>query len=406
MIGDEMPFAPENQPVRAALQYPESLLFFIFACLLLQQQVLIFTSLFFSSTLTFLRSFFAGYDFYDFYTAAGDWLRRANPYLRSRFCTPPPSLLVGLTFHWMKFGTAHFIFATVNVGLILVSLVLLARRLRLSTVACYLVAGIALLYYPVFFLVERGNLDALMLACIVFAVISRHDWVRAILIGLSSVLKLYGILLFVPLARESRWKTMAAALIAMGIFILPFLHLIVPFGHSIFARSSEIRGVENISPASIFFWSLGKTWIGKIVYLSFWGGTLWLAQHREKRRWDDIHLLYYLPWMAAMPFLVFPYTGVLLLPVLICRVQRSESSLDACVRNDRGNISDKLFVVGFLLVGMQSYTWTEYFGRLVHSRDLFYALNSSGMFLILLSMSVFSRGQFNATSLQVGDGKI
>ena len=366
----------------------ESILRFIFVALFLQLQVIIFSSLMLSTGPAFVEKHFSGFDFYDFYTASGEWIRGINPYLRRRFCTPPPSLLVGLSLHWAGFRAGHLLFAVINLALILTSVWVVARRLSLSNAARYWMAGITLLYYPVLFLVERGNLDGLMLACLVFAAISDRPWLRAALIGLSAGLKLYSILLLVPLARERRWRAVAGILLLLALLLLPFIHLLAPFGTAILNRGTEMTGTENLSPA-VILGGLAKTWIGKSIFLLFWAGTFLAAVTHEQEKYAGRLILPYLPWMVAFPMQVYPYTGILLLPVLAWRVRQIDGGSGAGVIGERRIcLADMLFFLGFLFVGVQAPALTQYYRWLVYSHRFFHAFNYLGMILILIGTSL------------------
>lgn len=327
----------------------------------------------------FVKGYFFGFDFLDFFRAANDWAHGINPYLRPRFFTPPPSLLVGVAFQRIGFSVGRYAFAALNVTLVAASVVAVGRWLRLSLAAQFLLVGIALLYAPTFFLVDRGNLDGLMLACVAWAVTTRRAWLRGALIGFSAGLKLYSALLVVPMLRARRWKTLAVAGVAAVVLLLPFWALLVPFGHALVGRGTVLFGTENISPAAILG-SFGRTLPGKMIFAGFWLGTLVVAMMRERETLVERRMLAYLPWMAAFPLQVYPYTGVLLLPVLAWRMFE--------IRGWRWNVGDKVFVLGFLLVGVHQQALTQYFQWLVQSHRFFPMMNSIGMILVLVAMSL------------------
>lgn len=82
----------------------ELLLRSIYIAFFLQLLVIVYGSLLGSSGPSLVHKYIFGLDFFDFYNASTDWMHGINPYIRVRFVTPPPSILVGLFLHWAGFG--------------------------------------------------------------------------------------------------------------------------------------------------------------------------------------------------------------------------------------------------------------------------------------------------------------
>ena len=116
----------------------------------------------------FVQRFFFGLDYYDFYLGASDLFHHLDPYLRGRIYTPPSSILVGLLLSWLPFKWAAGTYLVLNVGSIFASIKVLARQFGLSRQNEFALLGITAAFYPVYFVVERGNLDGIMLALLVF----------------------------------------------------------------------------------------------------------------------------------------------------------------------------------------------------------------------------------------------
>ena len=259
--------------------------------------------------------------------------------------------------------------------------------------------AIALLDYPVMFLVERGNIDGLVLSCLAFAVVTSRPWLRGGLISLSAGLKVYGILLLVPFVWQRQWKMAAGILLGLILLLLPFAHLVAPFGKTLLVRGTELKWTENLSPSLIFLEVSKKMnfpkiylWTIKAMYLVFWAGTLLLALLKERENGTENLVLPYLPWMVAFPMQVFPYTGVLLLPVLAWKMRQLDDRMAAQPNSEPLlKLPDKLFLAGFLLVGVQAWAMSQCFGWFVDSRLFFPALNSFGMLLILVGMAFQQR---------------
>lgn len=325
----------------------------------------------------FVQRFFFGLDFADFYRAGSDWLHGINPYLRVRFFTPPPSLLVGTVFAWIPFGVAKFVFFILNLGIILLSVRACARKLGLSNRCRDYLTGIALLFYPVYFLVERGNLEGLVLGCLCWAYCTENETVRGVLVGLAGGLKLYPLLLVAPSVSKRDWRFRLTALVTFSLLMVAFYPLLHSFVSSVLRRGSIYQQWENISPAGIIV-AFGGLIVGKWLYVTCWAGTFLLMRRRMKEsEEEDRTILLFLPWMVAFPAQVFPYGGVLLLPVLAWKLSKIEES---GVR-----LQDKVFLFGFLLLGIQAWALTYYFPNM---GSVFHLANSLGMVLILCSLAM------------------
>jgi Glycosyltransferase family 87 len=364
----------------------------IFYILLAQLVILTIWSLPAQAGPVFIQHAF-GLDYNDFHLAAADWITHLNPYLRARFVTPPPSIFAGLLLLWLPAGFAAFLFFVLNLVLIVYSVRACANRLGLSSVSIHYLSWITLLFYPVYLLIERGNIDGLVLGCLSLAICTRSKTLRAALVALAIGLKLYPALLLVAALRLRQWKFVLGVLIALFLLFLPFLSLIVPFIHSVTARGEFLKSIDNISPASIFV-AVAGLHIGEWLYLIFWTVTLALMAYRHTTFAADsglLPLIPFFPWMVSFPLQVYPYSGVLLLPVLTWKLSGIQSR--------KPSLSDNLLINGFLLVGVQATAFTFYLQR-VSANDashaiahpFFHLLNSLGMCLILISLVIAKPG--------------
>ena len=166
--------------------------------------------------------FFLGNDFADLYDAAGYFVSGRSPYLNANFITPPPSLYLPVLLHHLSFWSALIVFRTIGFILVVAAILWLCRELHLNLLNSALMIAIALTYGPFYTVLVGGNLDALMLAFLVFAC-ARKVAVRGIFLGLSIGTKLYSLLLIPVLLLRRRWKEAFWALGALAALLLPFL---------------------------------------------------------------------------------------------------------------------------------------------------------------------------------------
>jgi hypothetical protein len=350
-----------------------------FIALFIQLLLVLFASLISRKPLLLVQKLGTQIDFLDFYTATADWQHGINPYLRSRFVTPPPSLLVGLPFQHFSIGFAANVFFLANIAVITASLWGIYRHFKLTKDEGRLLFGIASIYYPVIFLVERGNLDGIMLGLMLLFVFARNSIAKTVGLSLSVTLKVYSLLLATPLIWARKWKQVSMFLTLVLLLSLPFHGLIWQYMHSQIVRSTQIALFENLSPADLFGGNAHRIPV-ILLYGFLWLSSYCCMLYRHRESPLSVQLIYSFPWMMAMPLQVFPYTGVLMLPVLVLKSQEITA-------NGLLSYRDRIFLIGFFLVGFQQTAMTEYFQWLTHSHRLFGWFNSMGTTLVLCALA-------------------
>lgn len=360
-----------------------SILGFVATAFFVQMQFLLYTALCREEGPRIADKQPFGLDFYDFPVAGGDWMAGRNPYLNVRFNKPPVTLLLGAALHPLGIPLATLVFFFANIAIVTAALWWIGRRLGLGRGERWLLLAIGSMYYPFHFLVQRGNLDGLMLGLTAVFLCSENRVLRVVALALSINLKVYTALLLVVLAMR-RWREAAFAAVVSTLMVLPFAHLVW-----ISIRMIRIRGVllatnENLSPGG-FLARVGLHHPGlRTAYSLAWlASYCWMMYRRRGQSLTTLAVVS-LAWMVALPATVISYTGVMLLPVLVLRAR--EMALAAKL-----SWVDKLFLVGFLLTGTQQYALFEYFGAVVHSHALFPGFNYLGTTLLLISL-VASRG--------------
>jgi Glycosyltransferase family 87 len=378
----------EHDAVPATRVSTEVILRWVFIALFLQLQTLVFASLISQTPVHFVQKIRVQVDFQDFYQAAIDWAHGANPYLRldqfqyHRFNKPAPILWIILPLTRFSEPTAAHIFYAANLLAIAIALWGICRYFELSRSESLFLVGVGSMFFPLIFVAERGNLDGLMLMLVVLALMLKNPIAKGFVLGLSVALKLYTAMLAVPLAVNRRWKQTTTTFVVCAALFLSVFPLFASFLRTQMARSAEAYLVENISPAALatIFGSYAESRGFKLTYLAIWLLSYLCMLVRHRRSSLDIQTIYSLPWMMAMPFLVLPYTGVLLLPVLALTSREIAA---------RGLLTlyDYLFLGGFLLVGVQPLAMTDYFMWLTHSHRFFYALNPLGTAFVIGSIA-------------------
>jgi hypothetical protein len=229
----------------------------IFGALVAQQAFLSFLALLLHRDLDYWPGGLFGVDFRDFFTAARDIVTGAPPYARDRFFTPPVSGLVALPF--LPFGpsAAPYAFFIANLAMVLTALALTARRFSLrSPTEIALLAGIFGLYCPSYFLLQRGNLDGVVMLCVALAIWSvGRAWASAFVI-LGASIKIYPAVLLAWFATARRWRALWVAGLMALICVAVVWPLWPAFSHSIVSRSARWEVAEN---SSLFNFAIGLT---------------------------------------------------------------------------------------------------------------------------------------------------
>ena len=375
----------------------ESVLFYVFYALFAQLLFILFVSLITGLTPAFVEKIRIQLDFFGFVTATSDWLHGVNPYMNIRFVTPPPSLLVALPFQILSDGLGCILFLFIDLFIVVMSIESICRYCKMTQRESNIFLGIAFIYFPVLFLLERGNLDGIMLGLILISIFAKNRLLKDIALSLSIGFKVYSILLLAPLMLARLWKRVIAVFLLLALLMLPFHSVLWSFVLSQTRRSAQMLGAENICPIGILspinvttaqqHYALSHA--VTLVYLAFWLVTYAIMLFRNRESDLTVKAVYSLAWMLAMPLQVFPYTGVLLLPILALKSREMA---------ERGliTIPNRLFLMGFCVVGFQQTAFSSYFGYPImtslfpHAVRFFDSINPLGTALVIVSLVLSS----------------
>jgi len=371
----------------------ESVLLFVFTALFAQLLFILFVSLITGLAPAFVQRWGFQSDFYGFFIATSDWLHGVDPYLNIRFVTPPPSLLAALPLQFFSNGIGRIFFLFIDLAIVATSLSSICRCFQMTRRESHLLFGIASMYFPVIFLLERGNLDGIMLGLILVSVFAKNRFTRELTLSLSIGFKVFSILLLAPLLLARLWKRVMAVLLLLALLMLPFHSLIWNFVISQTRRSAELLGAENICPIGMLS-PINVTDVAQryalsravtLVYLALWVASYAFMLFRNRDSGLTVKAVYSLAWMLAMPLQVFPYTGVLLLPLLALKSREMAERGYAAV-------PDHLFLIGFCLVGFQQTAFSSYF-HFPYAVRFFDALNPLGTALVIGSLVLQTSNQ-------------
>ncbi len=382
----------------------ESVLLCVFIALFVQLLFILFVSLITGLAPAFVEKKVFLVDFGSFYSFTENWLRGADPYTSPRMFTPPPSLLVALPLQFISSGFGRIVFLLINIAIVAASLAGICYWFKMTRRASLLLFGIASIYFPVIFLLERGNLDGIMLGLILVSIFAKNRFIKELALSLSIGIKVYSILLLVPLMMARRWKRVMAVLLLLALLMLSFYSLFWSFIDAQTKRSALLVGAENICPIGMFspisvthanqHYALSH--VVTLTYMTFWIASYAFMLFRNRDSDLKVKALYSLAWMLAMPLMVYPYTGVLLLPLMALKCREMA---------ERGfiTIPDRLFLIGFCLVGFQQTAFSSYFqfplaaNLFPYAIRLFDAINPLGTALVIGSLMLQASNQNTRT---------
>lgn len=323
------------------------------------------------------REFYDGYDFAFFHSAAVAWRSGHNPYQVYGFVTPPPSLIIPSLLAGLSEARATFLFLCLNMALVPLSLWWYGSVLGLRVRERVLLMVTASLFISTQECIRGGNMDGLMFALLVSAFSVRRRLTGSLPLAASVVIKLYSII-YLPVAlRRRQWAFSALTIATVLLLLLPFHHLWPSAIHALVSRNARYLFL-SISPATIVFsLSGGASRVGNVICLTFWASTFLVALCRDEEKSLSPHTLArYVPWMLALPSLVFSYVGVLALAVL--------ASLLATASRRPLRKAEYCCFTGFLLLGIHTAHVTNLLPLPYDTYHLAGLVQSAGVILMIV----------------------
>jgi hypothetical protein len=285
-----------------------------------------------------------GYDFRDFHWAGRYFLKGTDPWQWERFVTPPLSLYVILPFSFMPAKLAAQIFFFVNFICLLCGAYLYSSVFVLKGRHVHwggLVLFITILFsYPVYFLLHRGNIDGVVFLLIALGLFfasrpqgSANDLLASLFLALACHVKIYPILMIVPLIMVRRWRLFFFFIFWLICFAFLTFGMWGSFFDKILVRESIFRMTENGSivnsvfvAVSLLNYFLIKSavlynfivikWTAYIVYAIFLGLNIY-ADFKNKVWESQVDFaklaVMYMPFMIILPDTVFHYEYIHLL---------------------------------------------------------------------------------------------
>ena len=147
------------------------------------------------------------------------------------------------------------LFATLA-ALFLLHRTFVERDARADAVFVLASASVLALSYPFHFLFDRANLDGFALCATAAGIylLRRSEWLAGVLITTGVAIKLYPILVVIPLALRLRWRVLVAIALTLGAMVVLTPDLWLAFVQDrLLSRGAQFRIDENGSLASTLF---------------------------------------------------------------------------------------------------------------------------------------------------------
>lgn len=291
------------------------------------------------------RTDYIGLDYRDFYLASEKLLAGESPYTIFRYVTSPLPAILNTVLVPFGFDTARIIFSILIAFSMLLSYWIVWRLVGLNERKVegqvILVAGVFIiaLSYPFYFLLERGNIDSIVivLLCLSLYVMrsGNRDWLGGLLFTLAILMKIYPVLLILPLFLYRRWKLIFWIGIWSVLFILLFIPWYPEISKAVIGRSHVFRFDENGSIVNTFFFIimflkmiglplsitpaalLGIVTYALLISLMIYT-DIYFGQNAKFDRFIHSTFMYF-PFMVVIPQIAFQYELVnliLLVPIL------------------------------------------------------------------------------------------
>lgn len=317
-----------------------------------------FLQIYAQTSVVYVARMFLGNDFSFFYRAAERLASGLDPYQVQGFVTPP-----SLSRFLASAGISSLPFEIAAQGMFLMTIGCLIAALTIS-VQFFLPAetrsrrdafllGLLLLVtgYPTYFLVDRGNVDGLVVLFVslflaFLAQAKRYreekELAAGLCLGIAAAIKVYPVLLLLPVLIYRRWRIVLGFSVALSVCVAAdpeaWTYFVTTrageriswFGLNECAGIFTFFGLVNELAKLWFAADWGTKWIGtaSLGTLAVFLGVLAIQDLRRARKagpgeiWRAVVL--YIPFTVTLPQLAYSYMLVNLIPFVIalCEISR------------------------------------------------------------------------------------
>ncbi|GEM_PF-1930697 len=283
-------------------------------------------------------------DYTDFRIAGNNYLEGKSIYRAQRYVAPPASAVLLSPLGYFKYRSANAVLSCLIIlsicGTIILSTGTFFRfgnngfgntyRFNIYILILSLVIMFSL-SYPFYFLFERGNVDWLVLLLFwagIYLLSRDKDIIAGIFMGLSVCVKVYPVIIAIPLIIHKKWKTVSGMVISFIALFLICPSLWADYFHSLFLgkRTVYFRADENVSLANTLFYIFKMTGLhfepnsiilcSGILYAIFLS-ILSIFMYINRSRFSVIELItLMIPFFMMIPSTAYAYEAVFILSMI------------------------------------------------------------------------------------------
>lgn len=344
---------------------------------------------------------FLGFDLKDFYEAAHEIMNGRNPYNVRRYVTPPYFALLLSFFGNFSFDSLKFVFLGVNILLLILTTILLINQFNIKNKLHFVLTFILITTssFPYLFLIDRGNIDLLILFLLTLMLVyyNTNDYLSGLFLGISILLKLYPVLLFLPLFILKKKKIIITAILLISIsIILHFKLWSFYFEERLMSRILAINLFENASIFSLsillgkftelfginiqhLFISFGLVFYFVFLFINLWYDKNFLRKLNKTGKKELI--IKYFVFLVQLPFVVFQYEYVILF-VIIPYLRYIWENID---ESKRENYS---FVLSVLALAITLFPTIEFYKIIDSIKFLGFSMKISKLVFVIPSLGL------------------
>ncbi len=312
--------------------------------------ILFLLALFWQKPIVLVGQIGLGFDYSIFHRASRVMMSGYDPYvIDGLYVAPPLAAFINMPLAMLSRAAATGVFFVVNAVIALFCTYALSARAGILGARRLAMLFVALFCAPTMMLVERGNIDGIVL---LFLTLWYLLWDRQILsgiaLGVAAAVKVYPLVVLPGLLGAKRFRSFAVALgvavVSTGAMYVVWPELVISFFERSSDRTAWTRLNENISSANLFIQAMDepsdglirsglggiRIYMYKAMIAAFLGlGVFWdfkkarageIAKNRGK-----VLAVSYLAFAVNVPSLVFLYCGVVVLLILLSALDRKAS---------------------------------------------------------------------------------
>jgi hypothetical protein len=390
----------------------------------------------FQKDIFLVKGVFWGFDYNDFYLASRSVLEGESPYKVKRYVTPPLAASVHAPIGLLRFEQARLVMATLvlftsvrSYGLMMSATGLREKASQLER-RLIMICGLIILFlsYPFYFLLDRLNVDSIVLFLLCMGLLYCHQeekesstplaFAAGIFIAIAICIKVYPLLIVLPLIIGRRWRILLATGATLLLLVVSsWAQWVEYFSGRLAVRTDFLapdengslystmgfigRGVQSLvsqgEPVANFQEAFIKftPWL----FLALIGTKAIADSYRvahSRPAWVPEIAVWYIPFMFTLPRTAYHYELVgmiLLVPAL-------------CVLWDSGKGRGQRIALGTILLGIVMSQLHAVSLEHMFANINLHAIPGTGLLLVLLASTTYSVLKANESRLHVNRSRV